>query len=484
MPLTPKPKMAKTPPSDSSKKRADGRARSKPARPAASSKSPVRKDVPENPSGSAAVLRKLAARASRLLKHDGDGRGTAEPRKEQPSAPAPLAEEPKPLQPRVHTPVRVPSWLDKQPEAAPPASKKSSQEKSPGASKPAKSSSTPRRGTVKRPDRVPTWTGRKKADKPARPGLVRVYTPPPAAVKEESSAPIMPFAAAKPRKASGASSKQSTDTVPDTITLMVKDPWWLYAYWSIRPERERSVRSQLLPQEIEGLRIVLRVFDVTEAGARTFDIGVSSLATKWYVPVNTPGRRFRVELGLLTKSGRFLTLAKSNEVTTPRFGPSESDKDKWAVSDADYWRLFGVTAGFGAAADPQELKKLFERQLSSGGLSSPGVFSPGFSPGGAAVASKDFGLWVNTELILYGGTDPKAKVTVQGQAVALRPDGTFAMRFILPDGTQMLPVQAVSSDGTQTRGVALRVVRESSVGQSDSQGTVRPTKDASPKQTV
>ena len=391
----------------------------------------------------------------------------------------PLAEEPKPLRPRVHTPVRVPSWLDKQsevakpPTAAAPASKKSS---------PAKAS--PRRGTVKRPERVPTWTGRKKADKPPRPGLVRVYTPPPAVIKEESSAPIMPFAAAKSRKGSGGSSKPSADTAPDTITLMVKDPWWLYAYWSIRPERERSVRSQLLPQEIEGLRIVLRVFDVTEAGARTFDIGVSSLATKWYVPVNTPGRGFRVELGLLTKSGRFLTLARSNEVTTPRFGPSESDKDKWAVSDADYWRLFGVTAGFGAAADPQELKRLFERQLSSGGLSSPGVFSPGFSPGGAAVASKDFGMWVNTELILYGGTDPKAKVTVQGQAVALRPDGTFAMRFLLPDGTQILPVQAVSSDGTQTSGVVLRVVRESSVGQSDSQGTVRPTKDASPKQAV
>jgi hypothetical protein len=83
-------------------------------------------------------------------------------------------------------------------------------------------------------------------------------------------------------------------------------------------------------------------------------------------------------------------------------------------------------------------------------------------------------MWVNTELILYGATDPKAKVTVQGQAVPLRPDGTFALRFLLPDGIQTIPVQAVSGDATHTRGVTLRVQRDSSVGQSDAQGTLRP----------
>jgi hypothetical protein len=50
-------------------------------------------------------------------------------------------------------------------------------------------------------------------------------------------------------------------------------------------------------------------------------------------------------------------------------------------------------------------------------------------------------------MMAYGATEPDARLTVQGEPVALRPDGTFSLHFALPDGTQVIPVRAESADG-------------------------------------
>jgi len=67
---------------------------------------------------------------------------------------------------------------------------------------------------------------------------------------------------------------------------------------------------------------------------------------------------------------------------------------------------------------------------------------------------------VNTELIVYGATEPDAKVTVQGKDIRLRPDGTFTLRFALPDGRQVIPVQATSADAAETRTITPVVTKE------------------------
>ena len=58
-----------------------------------------------------------------------------------------------------------------------------------------------------------------------------------------------------------------------------------------------------------------------------------------------------------------------------------------------------------------------------------------------------------------GATEPDAKVTVQGVPVRLRPDGTFTMRFQLPDGVQEIPAIAVSRDGLSERQITPTVTR-------------------------
>ncbi|MBI4353800.1 MAG: DUF4912 domain-containing protein [Candidatus Omnitrophica bacterium] len=113
------------------------------------------------------------------------------------------------------------------------------------------------------------------------------------------------------------------------IVLMVKDPWWLHAYWEVDPSRERQTRSQAPPEEIGGMQSILRVYNVThrrfpdEPPNGSFDISLSGLANHWYIQADNPGHEFIVDIGLLTTSGRFLLLARSNRVTTPRVGPAE-----------------------------------------------------------------------------------------------------------------------------------------------------------------
>jgi hypothetical protein len=79
--------------------------------------------------------------------------------------------------------------------------------------------------------------------------------------------------------------------------------------------------------------------------------------------------------------------------------------------------------------------------------------------GGPAQKPKGFWFNVNAELIIYGATEPNAKVTLGGHEVKLRPDGTFSFRFALPDGTYDLPALAVSADGTDGRAADLKFSR-------------------------
>jgi len=75
---------------------------------------------------------------------------------------------------------------------------------------------------------------------------------------------------------------------------------------------------------------------------------------------------------------------------------------------------------------------------------------------------KGFWLVANTELIVYGATEPDASVSVCGHPVKLNKDGSFCLRFALPDGQQLIPVEATNNDGDDTRKIEFKVSRKQS----------------------
>lgn len=238
----------------------------------------------------------------------------------------------------------------------------------------------------------------------------------------------------------------------DQVVLIARDPRCLFAYWEIQPKTERTAQSQLLPQEVPGLQTVLRVYSIRNPGSRSEesrrlqDIGFSGLAKNWYISVPEAGSFYRVEIGILTAAGRFVPMAMSNVTATPPAVASENLDPEWAP-------------------DPQLFDKFIsELSFSSPGSSSTAAFSSHTRlPEAISVTplkeARAFSCHVETDLVIYGTTEPRARVFVQGQPIPVRRDGSFSLRIALPEGTRTIHVEAISADGKHTVEVAPVIMR-------------------------
>ncbi len=75
----------------------------------------------------------------------------------------------------------------------------------------------------------------------------------------------------------------------------------------------------------------------------------------------------------------------------------------------------------------------------------------------------DFSFEVDAHMVIQGNADPNANVTLAGEPVRLREDGSFSIRMNLPDRRQVLPIVASSRDGTQQRTTVLAIERNTKV---------------------
>ncbi|OGW99761.1 MAG: hypothetical protein A3I73_06320 [Omnitrophica bacterium RIFCSPLOWO2_02_FULL_45_16] len=247
------------------------------------------------------------------------------------------------------------------------------------------------------------------------------------------------------------------------IVSMARDPWWIFAYWEIRHDKEEDIVRSIKGDGDVPAKSILRVYDVTDVNFNGknahsyFDIDLKGPANSWYINVGSPDRSWIVDIGVVTKKGNFYLLARSNTAKTPRYGMSDKLDAEWMMPEEDYWKMFGLSGGFGIGKGSLEVREAFkkrlEEQISSAQISSAASFY-------RKAQERKFWLVVNTELIVYGATEPDAKLTVQGKEIKLRQDGTFTLRFALPDGRQVIPVEAVSSDGTDRRKIAPIVTRK------------------------
>jgi hypothetical protein len=118
------------------------------------------------------------------------------------------------------------------------------------------------------------------------------------------------------------------------IVLMMKDPFWVFAYWEC-PQLEESKDMLLTKSKWGQAELVLRVYEVEgkqwsdSKPYKSFDIPVPDYADRWYIETGKPGFHFCVEIGLKNWQGDFYTLARSNIVWTPSNKISETQDTKW-----------------------------------------------------------------------------------------------------------------------------------------------------------
>ncbi|MDP2927779.1 MAG: DUF4912 domain-containing protein [Candidatus Omnitrophota bacterium] len=259
------------------------------------------------------------------------------------------------------------------------------------------------------------------------------------------------FAPARPQEL-------STFYGQDKIILQVRDPRWLHAYWELRDETIQGLKGKL-GDDFYRAKKVLRVYDVTNIifngsnANRFFDIQINDFANSWYVDTAGPGRAWCVDLGLMLADGRFTTILRSNAVQTPLDGPSWVTDEEWMIPDEMFARLYGMGFGLGKSSP---VGGAWQERIKQG------LFSSGISSSPVKKEIKEINFWlkVDCELIVYGATEASALVTIQGVPIKLRPDGTFTLRYYLPNGKQIIPVKATSADKLEERTITPTVTRE------------------------
>jgi uncharacterized protein len=254
----------------------------------------------------------------------------------------------------------------------------------------------------------------------------------------------------------------------DRLVLIVRDPYWLQAIWTVTRHSVKRAEAALAQHWHTALP-VLRLLEVdgghtTSTAERVVrEIEVHGGVTNWYIEVNNPPHSFRVELGYKAASGRFFSLCRSNTVHTPAPDSGDVIDENWTDVAANYERVYALSGGYNDDNNQSgELQELFEERLRRPmGNSATGQFGSGAER--VLNRHRDLDFHVDAEMILYGRTKPDAKVTVGGEPIKLRPDGSFTVRQPMPDKRQVLPVVASTPDGVEQRTIVIAVERNTKV---------------------
>ena len=278
------------------------------------------------------------------------------------------------------------------------------------------------------------------------------------------------------------------------VVFLPRDPQWAYVFWEIA----ELDRSEALAAG--ATQLCLRVADVTGlAGGSSHphtlqEVVVDAHATEWYLPVPLADRDYRVELGYRKASpaGGWISLAFSSVARVPALHPSEQILDQFVPFSLDTAPSTTTAAAVLPttleSADPGLHERLYQsatsrwRSLGRGseafhelddsayaaassgsGLwaSGSGLWASGRNESGAGLSPRQRSFWLvaDAELIVYGATDPAARLTIGGEDVPLSPDGTFRIQVPFRDGQQLYPIEAIAADGEQKRNITLEFRR-------------------------
>ena len=256
---------------------------------------------------------------------------------------------------------------------------------------------------------------------------------------------------------------------PDRLVLMVRDPFWLHAFWEISAktmERAKVALGHLWYTSIPVLRLFKLTADGTGAPKRDLirDIPVHGGVNNWYLDVTNPPTTFIVELGYLSaKERKFHLTLSSNIVETPQQQViDELDKldGNWKGVADDLGRVFKLSSSEGHS---QELKAVMEEQL--GRPMSPQLLSRYrvAQQGNIEKPRRNFRFGADVDVIIHGKADPNVQVAIRNEPVAVNPDGTFAVRFALPEKRHLFPIEAEGSDGVEMQRVILTLERNTRI---------------------
>jgi len=159
----------------------------------------------------------------------------------------------------------------------------------------------------------------------------------------------------------------------DKLQVMVRDPNWIYAYWDL----SGGARDRIHREAGDGMWM-LRVHNLSHDGYE--DVPVLIEGGNWYLPVASD-TEYRLEIGLLDRSGSFHVAASSRRIRTPRMGISEMLDEEWMILEEEFRRLLGITGPLAQRLSGSRMlsEVVRGRHRLAIGISSAGISSIGAS---------------------------------------------------------------------------------------------------------
>ena len=305
--------------------------------------------------------------------------------------------------------------------------------------------------------------------------------------RKEAEKNLLSFAGLKSSK--DESSDYFSPEIKNTrVVFLPRDPEWAFVFWEISESDRKRAQSQ------GASRLSLRLSDVTnmrqgeQFSGTLREVVVDSHSTEWYLPIPVGDRDYKVELGYRFAS-QWISLAISSSARVPSLRPSNQVLDQFVPFSLDtapsndvleqkttlsadqpdsglHERLYQTaTTNFRKTRIGSEE---FQERVSSDyplegiNQSGSGLWASGRNEsgiGGVELKERDFWLIADAELIVYGATDPSAKLQIGGEDVPLASDGTFRLQVPFRDGVQNYLIEATDSNGDQKRHINMKFER-------------------------
>jgi len=240
----------------------------------------------------------------------------------------------------------------------------------------------------------------------------------------------------------------STEKV-DRLFVVAHDSYWLHALWELSHATIKRAEAGL-GIEWHTAHPVIRVMDVSSDESRqgieqfVRDVEIHGGVNHWYIEVTNPPGVYRLQIGYLTTSGRFFSLARSGIVKTPAANAR-------GVLDESWGNIAGQSDNKSNGATVS--------QSSNGNGNGHARQLTDFFPRGLREGEEELRLEMDAELIVHGSARPNSHVTILGDAVELREDGSFSVQLSLPDGRQVIPAAVTSADGSKQQTVVIALER-------------------------
>jgi hypothetical protein len=234
----------------------------------------------------------------------------------------------------------------------------------------------------------------------------------------------------------------------NSLTATACDAHWIRVTWHLSRDSIDRAQSRLGTEWHRAVP-VLRISRVTTsdqaAGSEAFakDVVIDNHCNTHYLSVPQAGRAFRVQIGYLGKQGTFFSMAKSNVCYLPKPGPSQFSGESLPAPEGGE-----LLTDHAAGDDDSPVRPL--------GFSALSHFGPTASQ---TRLTGEFQFKLATEVVVHGSTRPGSQVTVQGDQVQLRDDGSFTFRIPQPEGRQVLAFTAMDPRGNERRMIVMAVER-------------------------